>query len=156
MKRESMRWAAALAVFVQGCTLEAAPQSSGPDVDQPTSWGHVLSQTCERVDELGLAAQGVRLKANHVDAVDAPCVSLANGRIAAFGARECQLVAPTGFALDGCFDSYDCGGCPVVVRSDPSYGFVISGESERPECADVAAKYALVPAPVCASHPTHD
>lgn len=148
-----------MAVAAQACALESNDASVSAATDGPSHGASVPQSAegprCERLDDFGLAASGILLSASTSQALDAPCVDLSGDRIETFAGRACQLVAPTGFALEGCRDSYDCGGCPLELRSDDDYGFVAVGTSSEPACADMNGKYALVTALACGSNFGH-
>jgi hypothetical protein len=146
----------AFAALLAGCAVQTGEPNAGASAEassDPAAAAPDDTALCRRLADVGPTAKGIRLHAESMNSLEAPCASIDGDRLAELGGAACELVSPRQFALVGCADSYDCGGCPVELRSDHDYGFVVTGTSTRPECLALAAKYALVAVDECTDAP---
>jgi len=138
--------------FATGCAVESSEQPGQRQLDNSASQPESLAPSCERLDDLGSAANGEPIQVDTPAADRALCVSIQGSEIDTIAGRACRLVEPQGFSLVGCADWYDCGGCFFLLRRATKGGeWTLEGLS--PECDDSFGKYSLSQGIACDSEP---
>lgn len=153
MKTWTMAVAMAWACGAVGCMVDADPTGRHSSSETPGDKASpALAPACDRLDDLGSAAQGDALELDSPSASAQVCVSIVAGAIGAVAGMECKLVEPQGFSLAGCADWYDCGGCIMQLRHNPKNdGWTLEGHTPEGQCATVNAKYELTAGAACES-----